>query len=136
MCTLKQHDSHMCVSKQESFPCQPILSHSLAIRWTTDGVGNQYLIMELLSLGALDTFLRSQGPTLANHTRLAICEQLVSAMCELVTEGLTHGDLAVRNVLVKSMTPVHVKASQKERCKSLQMIFRGSSVLTIETVSE
>lgn len=68
--------------------------------------------MELLSLGALDTILRSQGPSLANHTRLAICEQLVSAMCELVAEGLTHGDLAVRNVLVKSMTPVHVKVGQ------------------------
>lgn len=37
--------------------------------------------------------------------------QVASAMCELVKEGVTHGNLSAHNVLAQSLDPVHVKVS-------------------------
>lgn len=49
-------------------------------------------------------------------TQLAVvhvqmCEQICDAMCELAREGLLHCDLAARNVLVASISPIHVKVN-------------------------
>jgi hypothetical protein len=38
-----------------------------------------------------------------------MCEQIAAAMSALEREGVLHRDLAVRNVLVASLDPVHVK---------------------------
>ena len=38
-----------------------------------------------------------------------MAEQIAAAMAELAREGVLHRDLAVRNVLVASIDPVHVK---------------------------
>ncbi|KAG2484865.1 hypothetical protein HYH03_016351 [Edaphochlamys debaryana] len=78
-------------------------------RWSTDDAGNEYLVMELLQLGSLDAVLRSIGRSLLTQTKMTIVGQVVSACLELSHEGLVHGDLAARNVLVKSLDPPHVK---------------------------
>ncbi|PNH10331.1 Tyrosine-protein kinase TXK [Tetrabaena socialis] len=78
-------------------------------RWTADEAGNEYMVMELLPLGSLDGVLRSIGGRLLTQTKMTIVQQLVSACIELTREGLVHGDLAARNLLVKSLEPPHVK---------------------------
>ncbi|GFR47760.1 hypothetical protein Agub_g9525 [Astrephomene gubernaculifera] len=78
-------------------------------RWSADSAGNEYLVMELLQLGSLDAVLRSIGRQLLTQTKMTIVEQVVSACLELSHEGLVHGDLAARNLLVKSLEPPHVK---------------------------
>ncbi|KAI8474302.1 MAG: tyrosine kinase-domain-containing protein [Monoraphidium minutum] len=47
---------------------------------------------------------------LSGHPNL-MCEQIAAAMAALAREGVIHRDLAVRNVLVQSIDPVHVKVS-------------------------
>ncbi|KXZ54011.1 hypothetical protein GPECTOR_5g122 [Gonium pectorale] len=78
-------------------------------RWSADEAGNEYLVTELLQLGSLDAVLRSIGRQLLTQTKMTIVEQVVSACLELSHEGLVHGDLAARNLLVKSLEPPHVK---------------------------
>ncbi|KAG2453066.1 hypothetical protein HYH02_002399 [Chlamydomonas schloesseri] len=78
-------------------------------RWSADESGNEYLVMELLPLGSLDAVLRSIGRQLLTQTKMTVVEQLASACLELAHEGLVHGDLAARNLLVKSLEPPHVK---------------------------
>ena len=67
------------------------------------------MIMEHVRGGSLDKLLLSQGKTLEMRVKLAICEQICSAMCELSSENVIHRDLAVRNILVADLDPVHVK---------------------------
>mmetsp|Transcript_15140 Transcript_15140/g.32841 ORF Transcript_15140/g.32841 Transcript_15140/m.32841 type:complete len:833 (-) Transcript_15140:517-3015(-) len=80
-------------------------------RWTTDNKGNEYMVMELVKLGSLDKLLLAFGNAIRTRARLAMCEQVCSAMCELADEGVLHRDLAARNILVSSMEPVHVKVT-------------------------
>ena len=69
----------------------------------------QYMIMEYVREGPLDTLLMLHGASLKTRFKLAMCEQICSAMCELSGENVVHRDLAVRNILVADMDPVHVK---------------------------
>ena len=69
----------------------------------------QYMIMEHVREGPLDRLLISYGAGLKTRIKLAMCEQICSAMCELSAENVVHRDLAVRNILVANMDPVHVK---------------------------
>lgn len=80
-------------------------------RWSDDGAGNEYVVMELVPLGSLDKVLARGGSGLDTHAKLAMCEQICSAMCALCCEGVLHRDLAVRNILVQSLSPVHIKVS-------------------------
>lgn len=88
-----------------------LVAPSYACRWTTDSAGNEYLVVELVQLGSLDGVLRAVGQQLHTHNRLAMCEQICSAMLEVAQAGIVHGDLACRNILVKSLDPIHVKVS-------------------------
>ena len=85
--------------------------YHLCIRWSCDRDGNEYVIVELVEKGSLDAVLSKHRGGLKQRTKLAICEQICSAMCELVREGVVHRDLAARNVLVQSLKPVHVKVA-------------------------
>jgi serine/threonine protein kinase len=67
------------------------------------------MIMEYVREGPLDKLLLLKGNSLHTRIKLAICEQICSAMCELSDENVVHRDLAARNILVASMDPVHVK---------------------------
>ena len=51
------------------------------------------------------------GDFLRTRVKLSMAEQIAAAMAELAREGVLHRDLAVRNVLVASIDPVHVKVS-------------------------
>ncbi len=82
-------------------------------RWATDGRGNEYVVVELVSFGSLDKVLAQFGPALRNRSKLMMCEQICHAMCALAAEGVLHRDLAARNILVQSMQPVHVKVGCK-----------------------
>ena len=84
-------------------------------RWSADESGNEYLVMELLPLGSLDAVLRCIGRQLLTQTKMTVVEQLASACLELAHEGLIHGDLAARNLLVKSLEPPHVKLAGETR---------------------
>lgn len=67
-------------------------------------------MVELVPLGSLERVLIHFGSgSLRTRTKLAMCEQICNAMCELAEEGVLHRDLAARNILVQSMEPVHVK---------------------------
>lgn len=114
-------------------------------RWSRDTHGTEYMIMELIGNGSLDQLLRSGSPLtvaqklkvrpqqpggsialvpakLIDHCRCPrhrqISEQICDAMCELCNKELLHGDLAARNVLVSSTSPIHVKV----RLQRLQLL--------------
>eukprot|EP00873_Tetraselmis_striata_P021629 jgi/Tetstr1/441893/TSEL_030102.t1 len=81
-------------------------------RWSRDHHGNEFMIMELVPNGSLDKLLMSsQNESLDFMSKLKMCEQICDAMCELAREGLLHCDLAARNVLVASISPIHVKVA-------------------------
>ena len=67
------------------------------------------MIMEYVREGPLDKLLMAYGAGLKTRVKLAMCEQICSAMCELSAENVVHRDLAVRNILVADMDPVYVK---------------------------
>ncbi|MEW5314799.1 MAG: hypothetical protein WDW38_006268 [Sanguina aurantia] len=84
-------------------------------RWTTAEHGQSTcLVTELVRMGELDSLLVQYGSGLHNRSKLLMCEQVASAMCELVKEGVTHGSLCSHNVLAQSLDPVHVKVSDFE----------------------
>jgi serine/threonine protein kinase len=78
-------------------------------RWTKDTRDNEHMVVEFVKMGSLDKVLLTYGRKLRNRVKVAMCEQICSAMCELASAGVLHRDLAVRNILVSSMVPVHVK---------------------------
>lgn len=65
--------------------------------------------MELVRFGSLDKVLQSFGTALRTRSKLMMCEQICSAMCELAEEHVLHCHLAAHNVLVQSIEPIHVK---------------------------
>lgn len=69
------------------------------------------MVVELVPLGSLDKLLAQYGPYMRTRSKLSMCEQIAAAMAELARQGVLHGDLAARNVLVASIDPVHVKVS-------------------------
>lgn len=91
---------HVPVSSMQQF------THSLVI---------QYMIMEYVREGPLDKILMLYGASLKTRFKLAMCEQICSAMAELSGENVVHRDLAVRNILVADMDPVHVKVRYEMR---------------------
>lgn len=62
-----------------------------------------------MPLGSLDKILLRFGVVLRTSMKMSMAEQIAAAMAELSSEGVLHRDLAVRNVLVQSLEPVHVK---------------------------
>ena len=61
-----------------------------ACRWSVDKQGNEFMVLELVKLGALDKLLLAFGPTIRTAAKIVMCEQICSAMCELATEGVLH----------------------------------------------
>ena len=59
----------------------------------------QYLLMEFVREGALDTFLADNPLTF--QTKIEIAMQICLAMRHLADSGVVHGNLAARNVLVR-----------------------------------
>ncbi|KAJ9524291.1 hypothetical protein QJQ45_008507 [Haematococcus lacustris] len=79
--------------------------------WSHDNFGNEYMVLELALHGSLDELLQEQGHSMRTADRMKLCEQVCFAMRSLAAEGITHGDLAARNVLVHSTQPWIVKVT-------------------------
>eukprot|EP00961_Rhodomonas_salina_P238600 3224703-Rhodomonas_salina.2 len=73
-----------------------------------DGQVERCLIFELPALGALDTVLAicsRDATAISNAVVLTICQQVCSAMTELVARGVVHGNLSTGSVLVFGFDP-------------------------------
>lgn len=68
---------------------------------------NEVLMMELLPLGSLETMLTRMR--FFPSQKWTICHQICSAMKVLSFHHILHRDLAIRNVLIQSLDPIHVK---------------------------
>jgi serine/threonine protein kinase len=106
---------------------------STIYRWSQDAQGNEYMVMELVPLGSLDTVLLHFGEILRTRVKLSMCEQICSAMAELSAEGVLHRDLAARNVLVASLDPVHVKVRHQHQSRQDDKLL--NSVLPVVCVA-
>eukprot|EP00775_Hariotina_reticulata_P013512 gene13512-13637_t len=100
-------------------------------RWSEDSQGNEYVVLELVSLGSLDRVLLHLQDLLRVHVMLSMCEQICAGMAELAQEGVLHRDLAARNVLVQSVDPVHVKVADF----GLARVEQGSSPALLGSIS-
>ncbi|GAX79094.1 hypothetical protein CEUSTIGMA_g6534.t1 [Chlamydomonas eustigma] len=80
-------------------------------RWATSPEGHECLVMEYVHTGSLRKAFENPGLSFTARSKLAVCEQICSAMCELSQEKVMHGGLSANNVLIVSMEPVHIKVA-------------------------
>ena len=89
-CVVDEYHGSRLPHPQSAYKLTLTLLPPLQHRWSEDEKGNEYMILELVRLGSLDKLLLAYGHAIRSRSKLNMCEQICSAMCELASEGVLH----------------------------------------------